>query len=253
MHNTYLFLAYLLGIVPLILLFILAWKYHKKFFVAVLCVLAVNSWAVFDSSDKKSCPNYSVERCKLSFKDLVEVVSKCPFVDAKNCYIIFMESLHALDKKAPFYSSLFDGFMMKGNLEFYKAVYRKLSDDDKDILRSLSAALAIEVRNHFRNMGLIDTDGEDEVKDAVTLRYRIDMKRPFEKARPRHEKQFIDQARKYAQFISWPHEVKNIQYGIRNKVRELRQKKNADPNDPTPEFGKEDYAFAAQNESSEVR
>lgn len=243
MHNFYLLLAYGLGLSILGLLFILSWRYHKKYFTILLCGISLTSQAMVENKPaNKSCPNYPVEQCILSFKDLVEVVSKCPFVKAKNCTIIYMESLNTLDERAPFYSSLFDGFMKQGNIQAYRKVYEKLSEDDKDILFSLSAALAIEVRNHFREIGLMDADGENEIKDAVSLPYQKDMKRPLEKARPRHEKQFIKQARKYAQFISWPKEVKNIEFGIRDKIRKLRKKNKADPNDPTPEFGKEDYA-----------
>ena|GEM_PF-4784789 len=253
MHNFYLFTAYGLGFSVLLLLFGLSWRYHKKYFVIFMGLLAFESHAMMEGKpENKGCPNYSVERCKLSLKDVTEVVSKCSFIESKNCAIIFMESLNTLDERAPFYSSLFDGFMKQGNIESYRKVYEKLSDDDRDVLFSLSAALAIEVRNHFRKIGLIDADGEDEINDAVSLPYQKDMKRPFEKARPRHEKQFINQARKYAQFITWPKEVKNIQYGIRDKIRKMRKKRNADPNDPTPEFGKEDYAEFMESSSASV-
>lgn len=245
MHNTYLLLAYGVGVTLLLLLFVFAWHYHRKYFVLLFCLFPTVTVAMQSEKPRNnSCPKYSVDQCKLSFEDLVEAVSKCDFTQAKNCTIIFMESLNTLDEQAPFYSSLFDGFMMQGDIEAYKQIYRKLSPDDKDILFSLSAALAIEVRNHFEKIGLLDADGKDEINDAVALRYRIDMKRPFEKARPRNERQFIKQARKSAQFITWPKESKDIQFGIRAKLRDLRKKNKADPNDPTPEFQKEDYAFA---------
>ena len=151
----------------------------------------------------KRCGAYTLDECKQSLRTAVEVAARCSYLQQRQCLTTFVETLSAVDDKAPFYSSAFHGKFQLGDKKKYKKAYWKLSRDDRSAVKDLSALVGMQVKAYLESQGKLDKETAKELHNAVEMRFEMYANKLYKKAYASDLRAFTTKVRQFGNRIRW--------------------------------------------------